>query len=73
MQASITKQLEKLEGKFEVKLDKIEAALRDNEIEHKEFKEQLAGFRSRMNIQNVRIDQLEKWKDNFELGDVSMV
>ena len=73
MQVSITRQFEKLEKKFEIKLDKIEAALMDNEIEHKEFKEQLAACQSRIKMQNVRIDQLETWKDSFELGDISMV
>ena len=72
MQKSIDKQFAEMKEYMTVQIDKINAALIANEVEHKKYREDIKNLNKRYSFQNYRITSLEKWKDNFEDGIIGV-
>ena len=73
MQKTITEQFEKQQEYMEAKFNKIFAAQRVNEIEHEKIFSTLKNHEKRLNFQNDRLEHLEQWKDEFDMGEFSAV
>lgn len=68
MQKSITDTIEDLKKDMDAKFEKIFAAQRVNDMEHKVFKEKLDAHEKRLNLYNSRITHLENWADDIQNG-----
>ena len=68
MQKSITASIEDLKKDMDAKFEKVFAAQRVNEMEHKMFKEKLDAHEKRLNLYNSRINNLEEWAKNMQDG-----
>ena len=73
MQKSINNQFIEIRQYFDVKFEKIYAAQRVNEIENEQFKKILYAHENRINFQNARIENLEEWKEQFDMGEFEVV
>ncbi len=73
MQKTITEQFTEMKEKYDIKIDAIYGLQRVNQIEHKEFREFMNRHEHRLDFYNSRIDKLEQWKDQMDLGAYTMV
>ncbi len=73
MQKTITGQFEEIKEHYDAKLDAIFAVQRVNEIEHKQFREFMHRHEHRLDFYNSRINRLEQWKDQMDLGACTVV
>lgn len=73
MQKTIDHQFTEMKEYFEAKFDKIYAAQRANEIENEQFKKVLYTHEKRLDFYNKRISDLEEWKEQFDMGELSVV
>ena len=73
MEESIISEISRLEYKMDVKINRIDAILKENELEHGEFKNFTIANRNEINLQNIRIKRLEEWRKNFGLGEFAVV
>ena len=69
---SIDKQFKEQREYMDAKFEQILAALRVNEIEHREFREIILLHERKLNFHSARITALEEWKDKFDMGTFSM-
>lgn len=73
MQKTIDHQFTEMKEYFEAKFDKIYATQRANEIENEQFKKMLYTHEKRLDFYNKRISDLEEWKEQFDMGELSVV
>ncbi len=66
---TILNEIKQMEEKINIKFSAIDALLIQNDMEHKDFKKQIDAHESRLNLQNVRIEKLEDWKEEFDSGE----
>ena len=73
MQKTINNQFIEMREYFDAKFDKVLAFQRVNDIEHEEFKKLVCAHEKRLNFYNARINRLEEWKDQFDMGEFTAV
>jgi len=73
MQKSISNQFAEMKEYVDEKFEKIFALQRVNDNEHDQFKELLRKYNKRFEFQNVRISNLEEWKQDFDMGEYTAV
>jgi chromosome segregation ATPase len=73
MQKSISEQFTEMREDFNAKFEKIFTLQRLNDIEHEEFKKLLYTHEKRINFQSARLNNLEEWKEQFDMGEFTMV
>lgn len=73
MQRSIDNQFTEIREHFDAKFEKIYAAQRVYEIENKQFKKILYAHEKRINFHNSRLNYLEQWKEQFDMGEFEAV
>ena len=73
MQKSISKQFVEMKEYMDEKFEKIFALQRVNDNEHDQFKDLLRKYNKRFEFQNVRISNLEEWKQDFDMGEYTVV
>lgn len=73
MQKTITEQFEEIKVHYDTKIDAIYAVQRVNEIEHTQFREYMHRHEHRLDFYNSRINNLEQWKDQMDLGQYEVV
>lgn len=73
MQKTITGQFAEMKENYDTKIDAIYALQRVNQIEHKEFREFMNRHEHRLDFYNSRINKLEQWKDQMDLGAYTVV
>lgn len=73
MQKTINNQFIEMREYFDAKFDKVFVTQRVNDIEHEEFKKLVCAHEKRLNFYNARINHLEEWKDQFDMGEFTAV
>jgi chromosome segregation ATPase len=73
MQKSISEQFVEMREHFDAQFEKIFTLQRINDIEHDEFKKLLYTHEKRINFQSARLENLEEWKEEFDMGEVTAV
>lgn len=73
MQKSISEQFAEMREHFDSKFEKVFTLQRLNDVEHEEFKKLLYTHEKRINFQNARLKQLEEWKEQFDMGEFTVV
>ena len=73
MQKSIDNQFAEIKEYFDAKFDKVYAVQRLNDMEHEKFKKLVCAHESRINLQNSRLNYLEEWKEQFDMGEFTTV
>ena len=69
MQKSISKRFDDMQEYMDSHFERIYSVQISNSIEHLEFKRAIKENSKRINFQNSKIDNLEKWKDKLENGN----
>lgn len=73
VEKTVVDKISEMEETFGIKFDKLEAELINNKIEHRKFMKDVRAHENKLNLQELRIDNLESWKDNFDMGTFSAV
>lgn len=73
MQKSMNNQFTEIKEYFDAKFEKIYAAQRVYDIENSQFKKILYAHEKRINFQNARLNYLEEWKEQFDMGEFTAV
>lgn len=73
MQKSIDNQFTEMREYFDAKFEKVYAAQRVYEIENEQFKKILYAHEKRINFHSSRINYLEEWQDQFDMGELATV
>lgn len=73
MQKSISNQFTEMRDYMDSKFEKIFAQQRINDLEHEEFKKLLYAHNKRLDFHNSRLNYLEKWKQDFDMGEYTAV
>ena len=71
MQKSIDNQFKEMQTHFDMKFDKIFAAQRVYELENSQFKRIFCAHEKRLDFQDSKLDYIENWIDQFDLGELS--
>lgn len=69
MQNTINKQFSEMRDYFNAKFDKIFATQRLSEIEEERFRKIIDIQNKRLNFYNARLEYLEEWKEQFDMGE----
>ena len=73
MQKSISNQFTEMREYMDAKFEKISALQRVNDTEHDEFKKLLYAHNKRLDFHSARLEYLEKWKEDFGMGEYTAV
>ena len=73
MQKTIDNQFTEMREYFDAKFEKVFVSQRVNDMEHEEFKKLVCVHEKRLDFYNARISWLEKWKDQFDMGEYTAV
>lgn len=73
MQKSISNQFTEMREYMDAKFEKISALQRVNDTEHDEFKKLLYAHNKRLDFHSARLEYLEKWKEDFDMGEYTAV
>ena len=66
---SVLEIIKEMERKLDIKFDTVKAILKQNEMEHDDFRKFLDVHGNIINLQNLRIKKLESWKNAFNSDD----
>ena len=73
MEKSISNQLVEMKEYFDTKFDKVFSAQRLNDMENEQFKKLLCAHEKRLNFYKARLNYLEEWKQQFDMGEYTAV
>lgn len=73
MQKSISKRFDEMQEYMDFHFERLYTVQMANNIEHMKFKKDIKEINKRVNFQNARISNLEKWKDELENGEMYTV
>lgn len=73
MEKSISNQFAEMMEYFDAKFDKVFSAQRLSDIEDEKFKKIFCNHEKRLNFYNARLNYLEEWKEQFDLGEYTAV
>lgn len=73
MEKSISNQFAEMEEYFDAKFAKVFSAQRLSDIEDEQFKKIIYKHEKILNFYNARLNYLEKWKEQFDLGEYTAV
>lgn len=73
MQKSINNQFSEMKQYMDNKFEKIDLQLQINVKEHEEIKKILYAHENRLNFHSSRLNYLENWKEQFDLGNYTAV
>lgn len=73
MEKSISNQFAEMKEYFDAKFDKVFSAQRLTDIENEQFKKLFCAHEKRLNFYNARLNYLEEWKQQFDMGEYTAV
>ena len=73
MEKSISNQFAEMKEYFDAKFDKVFSAQRFTDIENEQFKKLFCAHEKRLNFYNARLNYLEEWKQQFDMGEYTAV
>lgn len=73
MEKSISNQFAEMREYFDAKFDKVFSAQRFTDIENEQFKKLFCAHEKRLNFYNARLNYLEEWKQQFDMGEYTAV
>ena len=73
MQKSISNQFAEMREYMDDKFEKISALQRVNDTDHDDFKKLLYAHNKRLDFHSARLEYLEKWKEDFDMGEYTTV
>lgn len=73
MKKSITEKFKELKMNYDVQFEKIFSAQRVDDLEHRDFKKLIYAHERRLDFYNLRINRLEQWKEDMDLGKYTTV
>ncbi|MCI8760762.1 MAG: hypothetical protein HFJ34_06620, partial [Clostridia bacterium] len=73
MEKSISNQFSEMKEYFDAKFDKVFSAQRLSDIDDEQFKKLFCSHEKRLNFYNARLNYLEEWKKQFDLGEYTAV
>ena len=73
IEKSMNHQLVEMREYFDAKFDKVFSAQRFNEIENEQLKKVFYAHEKRLNFYKARLNYLEEWKEQFDMGEFTAV
>lgn len=73
MEKSISNQFTEMREYFDAKFEKVFVSQKVNDMEHAEFKKLVCAHQGRLDFYNARINKLEEWKEQFDMGEFTAV
>ncbi len=73
MEKSISNQFAEMKEYFDAKFDKVYSIQRFADIENEEFKKLFCAHEKRLNFYHARLNYLEEWKQQFDMGEYTAV
>ena len=73
IEKSMNHQLVEMKEYFDAKFDKVFSVQRFNEMENEQFKKVFYAHEKRLNFYKARLNYLEEWKEQFDLGEYTAV
>ncbi len=73
MQKVVDNQFTEMKGYFDAKFDKIFATQRLSDIEEEQFRKIVNIHDKRLNFYQARLEYIEEWKGQFDLGEYTIV
>lgn len=73
MEKSISNQFNEMKEYFDAKFEKVYVTQKVNDMEHAEFKKLVCAHQGRLDFYNARINKLEEWKEQFDMGEFTAV
>lgn len=73
MEKSISNQFNEMKEYFDAKFEKVFVSQKVNDMEHAEFKKLVCAHQGRLDFYNARINKLEEWKEQFDMGEFTAV
>lgn len=73
MEKSISNQFTEMREYFDAKFEKVFVLQKVNDMEHAEFKKLVCAHQGRLDFYNARINKLEEWKEQFDMGEFTAV
>ena len=66
---AVEKNLKDINNKLDITINTLNALSTQNNMEHKVFVDAINTHETKLNLQNVRIEKLEEWKEEFDSGE----